>query len=452
MYDRLKNLLSPLFIFCLVLLILNDFLLKAVFHNALTGKLSDFCGLFIFPIFWSAVFPKFKSWVFIISGILFVFWKSEYASGLIELINAVFPIERTVDPTDLLALPVLFLGWLHLKGRTQFVMNNSLVTRLGTAFIALVAIFSFCATSMQKYVQSFDHPQYVLLRSAVTPDVKLYDEFEFYRMDSLLVVKVNHQYISEPVMDDDYNKNRSLADLDVNTVARIGDSTSLMPPGEITALAVETPQGQDSLRFKGGRLDGRFTRTKNGKLIIEGFYKIGIEDSIWTIKDSSSNAVIKQTIVKGERTRVEQLRDGKLVSSTSINTRADSIRNTNIKIGMLALCMVGIIFVLRRNYRKTFPHQLALKLHWKWLLCLVSPIFVWLLYLGVTILLMDYSPDIFETLAAIVFIFMATCPLMLVAVFGIKLRKEVDILLYWLLLGLACSIWTISGILIELTN
>ncbi|MGQ7854359.1 hypothetical protein ACUN24_08930 [Pedobacter sp. WC2501] len=452
MYDRLKNLLSLPFIFCLVLLILNDFLLKATFHNVLTGKLSDFCGLFIFPVFWSAIFPKFKSWIFIISGILFVFWKSEYASGLIELMNTIFPIERTVDLTDLLALPVLLLGWLHLKGRPQLALSNSLLPRLGTAFIALVTIFSFCATSQQRYVQSFDLPQYVLLRSALTPEVNLYNEFEFYKMDSLLVVKVNYQYISRPVMDDDYNKNRSLEDLDVNTLARIGDSASLMPPGEITALTVETPQGKDSLRFKGGRLDGRFSRTKNGRMIIEGFYKMGIEDSIWILKDSTSNAVLKQAIVNGERTRVEQFRDGKLVSSTGINTRADSIRNIYIKIGMLVLCMLGIILMLRRNYRKTFPNQLVLKRYWKWLLCLVSPIFVWLFYLGLSTLLINYSPDIFETLAAIIFIFMATCPLMFVAVFGIKLRKEIDIVLYCLLLGLACSIWTISGILIELSN
>jgi len=452
MYNRLKNLLSPIFIFCLVLLILNDFLLKATFHNVFTGKLSDFCGLFIFPIFWCALFPKFKSWIFILSGILFVFWKSEYSSGLIELVNTFFPLQRTVDPTDLLALPVLLLGWLHVKGRKQIVISNSLLPRLATAFIAIVTIFSFCATSQRPYLQSFDHPQYVLLRSAVTPDVKLYDEFEFYRKDSLLVVKVNYQYISRPVMNDDYNKNRSLEDLDIHARGQIADSTSLMPSGKITALTIETPEGRDALRFKGGRLDGRFTRTKNGKLMIEGFYTMGIEDSIWTFRDSTSNAVIKQTIVNGERTRVEQFRDAKLVSSTSINTRADSIRNIYIKIGMLALCMLGIILLLRQNYRKTSPSQLVLKGYWKWLLCLLSPVFVWLSYLGLNILLIDYSPDIFETLATIIFIFMATCPLMFVAVFLIKLRKEIDIVLYCLLFGLACSIWTISGILIELIN
>lgn len=450
MYNRLKNLLSPPFIFCLALLILNDFLLKATFHNVLTGKLSDLCGLFIFPIFWSAIFPKIKSWVFILSGVLFIFWKSEYASGLIESMNTVFPIERTVDPTDLLALPVLLLGWLYLKGRTQLVISNSLLARLGTSFIGLATIFSFCATSQQRYIQSFDHPQYVLLRSDVTPDSTLYDEFQFYRKDSLLVVKINHQYISRPVMDDDYNKNRSLVDLDISTQQRLADSVSLMPPGVITALIVENAQGKDAARFKGGRLDGRFSRTKNGQLILEGFYKMGIEDSIWTFKNSN-NTVTKETIVNGERTRVDQFRDGKLVSSTGINTRADSIRNIYIKIILLVMCMAGIILVLRRNYRKTSPEHLVLKQYWKWILCLIAPIFVWLSYFGLNVLLINYHPDIFETIATIILIFMATCPLMFIAVFWIKLRKEADIVLYCLLFGMACSSWTISGILIELT-
>lgn len=447
-----KKILSPFFIFGLALLILNDFLLKAAFHNAFTGKLSDFCGLFVFPVFWSALFPRFKSWIFILSGALFAFWKSEYASGLIELMATVFPIERTVDYTDWLALPMLLLGWLHLDGKVQPATNNVLLTRLGTAFIAIVSIFSFCATSQQRYVQSFEHPQYVLLRSAVMPDAKLYDEFELYRMDSLLVVKVNQQYISRPVLDDDYNKNRSLENLDVYAIGRIGDNTSRMPQGEITALSIETPLGKDSLRFKGGRLDGRFTRTKNGRLIIEGFYKLGIEDSIWTFKDSSSNAVITQHIVKGERTKVEQFRDAKLISSTRINTRSDSIRNIKFKIGMMVLCIAGIIVMLRRNYRYTYPEQLVLKRYWKWLLCLISPIFIWLFYLGMNILLINYRPDIFETLAAIIFIYMATCPLLFIAVFVIKMRKEVDIVLYCLLFSIACCIWTISGVLIELTH
>lgn len=346
---------------------------------------------------------------------------------------------------------MLLAGWLQLKGKTQHIIRHPLLARLGASFVAVVTIFSFCATSQQRYVQSFDHPQYVLLKSALTSDSKLYDEYEFYQRDSLLVVKVNNLYISRPVRNDDYNKNLSLKGLDTSASERLADTTSLIPAGVIHALSIETPQGKDALRFNGGRLDGRFSRTKNGKLIIEGFYKMGVEDSIWTFRDTNSNTVVKQTLVKGERTKVEELRNGKHISSTGINTRADTIRNTYIQIVVLLLAMVGIILVLRRNYRKTFPEQLVLKIGWKWLLCLVSPFFVWIFHAGIRILLLDYNQDIFETLATIIFIFLATCPLMCFAVFWIKLRKEIDIVLYWLLLGLACSIWTTCGTLIEIS-
>jgi len=335
MYDRLKSFLSPLFIFSLVLLILNDFMLKATFHNTLTGKLSDFCGLFIFPIFWSAVFPKRKLWVFVLSAILFVFWKSEFASGIIELLNPIFNIQRVVDPTDLIALPVLLLAWFHINGTPHITLNNSLSARLSAWLIGLVAFFSFCATSQQRYVQSFDQPQYVLLKASASPDSKLYDELEFYRTDSLLVVQVKQLYISRPVRDDDYNKNRSIKELDKNIRDWIKDSVSLVPPGKITSLTIATAQGIDSLRFNGGRLDGRFSRTKDGKLIIEGFYKMGLEDSTWTFRDSiGTNAVLK-TFVNGEGTSIKQFNRDKLVSNTSINTRAHTIRNIYFQIGLL---------------------------------------------------------------------------------------------------------------------
>lgn len=214
MYDRLKNLLSPFFIFCLVLLILNDFILKGTFHNVLTGKLSDFCGLFIFPIFWSAVFPRHKLWVFILTGVLFIYWKSEYASGLIKLVNTILNIQRTVDPTDLLSLPVLLLGWFHLNSGPRMSLSDSLVARLSGLFIGAVAVFSICATTQERYPQGFDQLQYVLLRSAVAPHNDSPYEYEFYKKDSLLVVKVNQMFIHKPVRGDDYNKNRLIKDLD----------------------------------------------------------------------------------------------------------------------------------------------------------------------------------------------------------------------------------------------
>lgn len=452
MYDRLKNLLSPLFIFCLGVLILNDLVLKATFHNMITGKLSDFCGLFIFPIFWSAVFPKHKLGVFIFSAVLFIYWKSEYASGLIELINTIFAVQRPIDPTDLIALPVLLLAWFHLKGCPKIVIGNSLFARLSAFFIGTVAIFSFCATTQQRYVQGFDQPQYVLLRSAMTPVADSPYEYDFYKKDSLLVFKVNQMFISKAVRYDDFNKNRSIRELDKYVLGQFADSANLISPGIINALSVSTAAGRDSLRFNGGRLDGPFSRTKNGKLIIAGFYKMGLEDSTWTIKDSSSTKVEILTFINGERTSVTQFENDKPISVSSINTRADTIRNTYVKIGILFLFVVGTILLLVRNYRRTYPEPLKLKPVWKWLFCFISPFFVWLLHVGIRILLMDFHQDFFETLATIIFIFIATCPLMFVVVFWMKLRMEIDMLLYCLLFALVCSIWTTCCTIIALSS
>lgn len=451
MQYRFRNLLSPFFICCLLLLILNDFLLKELFHNAITGKLSDFCGLFIFPIFWSAIFHRSKPLVYILTGLLFVYWKSEYSSGLIEMVNTVFNIHRTVDLSDLIALPVLLLAWLYTKDSPKLLIDRSMFSRLSAMFVGLVAFFSFCATSQQRYVQFFDQPQFVLLSGSATLDSNSNYGLELYKKDSLLVVKVNELGISKPVINDDFNKNKSVEELDKNVLELISGNLSLVPSGTVNALSISTPEGTDSLRFNGGRLDGRFSRTKNGKIILEGFYKMGLEDATWTSRDSANNHVVIQTFVNGERTSIKQFDGKKLISSKGINTRLDTIRIKYIHAGILVLCVVGIIVMLVRNFRSTAPHQLKVKTIWKWLFCFVSPLFVWLIYFGIQLLLTDYNSDIFAMLASIIFIAIATFPIMVIVVFLIKLRKEIDVLFYCLLLGLLCSIWTTYGTILQLS-
>ena len=51
---RSTRLLHPAFLIGLGLLIANDWLFKPMFHNALTGKLSDVAGIFAFAYFWCA--------------------------------------------------------------------------------------------------------------------------------------------------------------------------------------------------------------------------------------------------------------------------------------------------------------------------------------------------------------------------------------------------------------
>src|ERR1044071_6805827 len=115
MTDKRSHLLlaSSGFLIGLSLLLLNDLVLKEQFHNELTGKLSDFAGLFVFPLFWTAFFPRQRRIVFIATAGFYVFWKSGYSQFLIEGWNSLpfFGIQRTVDYTDLLALLILPLSY-----------------------------------------------------------------------------------------------------------------------------------------------------------------------------------------------------------------------------------------------------------------------------------------------------------------------------------------------------
>src|SRR5687768_8712248 len=100
MSDRnLHILASPAFLISLVLLLLNDFVFKPQFHNGVTGKLSDFAGLFAFSLFWTAFFPRRKTFICLSTALLFVFWKSTYSQSAIDGWNSLpfFDIARTVD-------------------------------------------------------------------------------------------------------------------------------------------------------------------------------------------------------------------------------------------------------------------------------------------------------------------------------------------------------------------
>jgi hypothetical protein len=150
-------LLSPAFIFGLLLLLANEFIFKTAFHNALTGKLSDVAGLFIFPIFWTAFAPARKRAIYLLTALGFIFWKSVYAQSLIDSWNElrVFDIGRTVDITDLLALAVLPFSYLYsARQQTRFlasprIADRFIAQRIATCGIILISVFAFTATQRQ---------------------------------------------------------------------------------------------------------------------------------------------------------------------------------------------------------------------------------------------------------------------------------------------------------------
>jgi len=185
MQKRLKPLISWPFILCLGLLLLNDFYLKAAYHNLLTGKLSDICGLFIFPIFWSVLKPKYTSGIFIGTALFFIYWKSECSQSFIDFFSATFfPIERTIDITDLLTLPILAAAWFSLKNDLEHVKVAGWQRKCNPYIIAALTLFSFYSTSKPRYIQSFDQPQYILLQSNLSLDSTKFDDLHYYKFGS----------------------------------------------------------------------------------------------------------------------------------------------------------------------------------------------------------------------------------------------------------------------------
>tara|TARA_B100000508_G_scaffold55003_3_gene42649 strand:+ start:15411 stop:16154 length:744 start_codon:yes stop_codon:yes gene_type:complete len=145
MSNNSKNIFSSYwFVSGLIILLMNDFFLKETFHNWFTGKLSDFAGLFVFALFWIALFPKHKLKVLITTGIIFILWKSPLSQSFIDGFNSMnfFAIDRVVDFTDLLALSILPLAFL-VAHRTPGLRK----LRLSPSIPIVAAAFAFGATS-----------------------------------------------------------------------------------------------------------------------------------------------------------------------------------------------------------------------------------------------------------------------------------------------------------------
>lgn len=151
---NLTPILSPLFLLGLFLLLLNDFVLKAHFGNFLTGKLSDFAGLFVLPLFLVTFLPKNRLLIYIATGLFFIYWKSPLSEGLIEFVNSleVFRIGRTVDYSDLAALLVLPASHSYFRrqteGKTHYSVN--FLNQVFQLVIITISVFAFAATTLTK--------------------------------------------------------------------------------------------------------------------------------------------------------------------------------------------------------------------------------------------------------------------------------------------------------------
>jgi hypothetical protein len=182
------------FLLCLLSLIGNDWFGKAMFANALTGKLSDFAGLFAFPFVFSLLFPRYVKAVHWATALLFVVWKGEAVQPLLDALNNWgLPVGRTVDYTDFLALLSVPVSYWFLGRAPTFRLSQR-------QFAAVVCVSSvaFMATSVagiqsRKYIginkdYFFAFPQQELIRRLNRVQIKYVsdiDRFNDVEFDSL---------------------------------------------------------------------------------------------------------------------------------------------------------------------------------------------------------------------------------------------------------------------------
>ncbi len=114
-----------------------------------TGKLSDFSGLFIFPLFLYALIGKRKILIYVATGLLFLIWKSPFSSEFINYWNFHIPLQigRVVDYSDLVALLVLPLSY-YFKPK-KFVSVQSSTTRYALASFTLFCIIASETTEIR---------------------------------------------------------------------------------------------------------------------------------------------------------------------------------------------------------------------------------------------------------------------------------------------------------------
>jgi hypothetical protein len=138
---------SPAFVLSLAVLLLNDFWLKSAYPGALTGKLSDFAGLFAFSLVVAAFLPRSTGFAYATVALAWMWWKSQLSDGPIATWNEQTPydLHRVVDYTDWIALLVLPVSYAYLRRVTR--NQPTILGRRAMPLVLVTAAFAFGATS-----------------------------------------------------------------------------------------------------------------------------------------------------------------------------------------------------------------------------------------------------------------------------------------------------------------
>jgi hypothetical protein len=176
---NLFMLLHPLFLFNLFLLIANDHWWKYAYSNTLTGKISDFAGVFVLAVFLVACFRIRKVIAVLATALFFVWWKSPLSEPVISALG----FTRVVDYSDLMALTVLPLVFFIKPFQYP---SLSFYGRLLTPIVAGITLLAIVATTFPYKPAGYHYPHG---RVAVNKKwrTQLTKEAFFQKLDSLQI-------------------------------------------------------------------------------------------------------------------------------------------------------------------------------------------------------------------------------------------------------------------------
>jgi len=208
-----------------------------------------------------------------------------------------------------------------------------------------------------------------------------------------------------------------------------------------TSLKLPKDEYTDVLSFKNTRLHGKFIRLSNdNKKMISGSYKEGIEDSTWVYNDENNEIRLKKYFEKGELMCIENYNEAKLLSKDTIASRAQTILYKYFHLALLALCSLGVLWLLIRSYKATAPPDILIKTKLEKVGCsFIFPFFA--IVAGHIISLFipnsfSYDRYIFPILFDLIFVYPFIFLLFVIVFYILIPKKEVDLLHYMILFSL----------------
>ncbi len=134
------------FLISLSVLLLNDYVLKSTFPGLVTGKLSDFAGLFAFPMFFSELVRSRKREIYALTFVGFVLWKMPACDGVLNLLNSLSSIHfsRVQDYSDYIAMVVLPFSYAY---RPRCLVSSRSPLVFAKVLLSGIAVFSFVGTA-----------------------------------------------------------------------------------------------------------------------------------------------------------------------------------------------------------------------------------------------------------------------------------------------------------------